>query len=209
MAILFRRAEKLYGEMGYQGYRAQVITYAVARLSNTLARRLPWSEIWKKQEVPESIRTAITRIIVGVRGVITQPPSNRNITEWCKRDDCWSTILELPITVDSPDADSWTPPAGRGDQPVNADGTVVAVAAVPGEVWFAASKWAKDTSTLHPWQRKLCYSLGQLQSRGAQPSPKQAIQGRKLMLEAVRLGFGHDRLTTEIIEALGSAEPAS
>jgi hypothetical protein len=51
--------------------------------------------------------------------------------------------------------------------------------------------------------------VGKVQGRGAQPSPKQAIQGRKLMLEAIRLGFGHDSLSKEMVEALGSAEPAT
>ncbi len=209
LGILFRRAEKLYGDMGYQGYRAQIVTYAIARLSNTLSRRLPWTEIWDDHDIPEIIKGSLAKIIIGVRGVITQPPSNRNITEWCKREDCWSAIVDLVVSVDSSDAETWTPLTGKVDQPTNASRTVVAVAAIPAEVWFAASKWAKDTSTLQPWQRSLSYSVGRLQGRGSQPSPKQAIQARKLLLEAVRLGFGHEGLARELVEALGDAEPAN
>ncbi|HUE87238.1 MAG TPA: AIPR family protein, partial [Vicinamibacterales bacterium] len=208
LATLFRRAERLYGEMGYQGYRAQVVTYSVARLSNALARRLPFDEIWRHQDIPGEIKASLARVIVGVRDVITQPPGNRNITEWCKRDDCWTAILGLEVDIDGAGDSTWTPGARRSDQPTNADGTVIAVAAVPSDVWFAASKWAKDTGTLLPWQRSLAYSLGRLQGRGSQPSPKQAIQGRKLMLDAVRLGFGHERLTRDLIEGLGTAEPS-
>ena len=209
LATLFRRAERLYGEMGYQGYRAQVVTYAIARLSHALGRRLPFGEIWKDQEIPDDIKASLAKVIVGVRDVITQPPGNRNITEWCKREDCWSAILALPVAIDGATADTWIPAAQRPHQPTNADGTVIAVAAVPSDVWLAASKWAKDTGTLLPWQRSLAYSLGRLQGRGGQPSPKQAIQGRKLMMEVIRLGFGHDHLTKEIVEALGDAEPAT
>lgn len=96
LAMLFRRAEKLYGEMGYHGYRAQVVTYAIARLSNALGRRLPFDEIWKNQEIPDDLKAALAKVIVGVRDVITQPPGNRNITEWCKRDDCWSAFSPFP-----------------------------------------------------------------------------------------------------------------
>lgn len=207
LAMLFRRAEKLYGEMGYQGYRAQVVTYSIARLSNALGRRLPFEDIWKSQEIPEDLKASLAKVIVGVRDVITQPPGNRNITEWCKRDDCWTAILALPIAVHGADESTWTPAASRSDQPTNADGTVIAVAALPSEVWLAAAKWAKDTGTLQVWQRKIAYSLGKL-GRGSQPSPKQAIQGRKLILEAVRLGFGHEKLTKDLIEGLGTAEPS-
>jgi hypothetical protein len=192
--------------MGYQGYRAQVVTYSIARLSNALGRRLPFDDIWRSQEIPEDIKASLAKVIVGVRDVITQPPGNRNITEWCKRDDCWTAILALSVAIDGADESTWTPAASRSDQPTNADGTVIAAAAVPSDVWLAASKWAKDTGTLLPWQRKIAYSLGKL-SRGSQPSPKQAIQGRKLMLEAVRLGFGHDKLTKDLLDALGTAEP--
>jgi hypothetical protein len=208
LALLFRRTEKLYGEMGYQGYRAQVVTYSIARLSNALARRLPFADIWKSQEIPEDIRTCLAKLIVGVRDVITQPPRNRNVTEWCKREDCWDAIVALPIAIESADGSGSTTPVRQTDQPITADGTVIAVAAVPSEVWFAASKWAKDTGTLLPWQRGIAYSLGGLQGRGKQPSPKQAIQGRKLMMEAIRLGFGHEQLTDDLVNSLAEAEPS-
>jgi hypothetical protein len=210
LAILFRRAEKLYGEMGYQGYRAQVVTYSIARLSNALGRRLPFDDIWRNQEVPDEIKAPFAKIVVGAREVITQPPGNRNITEWCKRDDCWSAVLSLPIAIDGVPANTWTSTMTRSDQPKGADGIVLAVAAVPSDVWFAASKWAKDTGTLLPWQRSLAYSLGRrIHVPGIQPTPKQAIQGRKLMMEAVRLGFGHDLLTKELVSALVSAESSA
>lgn len=209
LAMLFRRAERLYGEMGYQGYRAQVVTYSIARLSNALGRRLPFDEMWKSQAVPEDVSASIANVIVGVRAVITEPPGGRNITEWCKRDDCWAAVLALPIVVEIAGGGAWTRAAGRSDQPTDADGTVVAVAAIPADVWFAASRWARETNALLPWQRSLAYSLGRLQSRGLSPSPRQAIQGRQLMLNAFRLGFGHERLTGDLIEVLGAADPSS
>ncbi|MCC7411788.1 MAG: AIPR family protein [Gammaproteobacteria bacterium] len=206
LAMLFRRAEKLYGEMGYQGYRAQVVTYSIARLSNAMARRLPFDAIWKEQEVPEGIKAPLAKVIIGVRDVIVQPPGNRNITEWCKRDDCWARIRALPVEVDGADESTWSPNPSRSDQLANADGTVIAVAAVPSDVWFAASKWARDTRTLLPWQRSLAYSLGGRRGRGSAPTAKQAIQGRKLLLEAVRLGFGHEYLTNDVVHALAASE---
>ena len=209
LAMLFRRAEKLYGEMGYQGYRAQVVTYSIAKLSNALGRRLPFDDIWKNQRISEDIKASLAKVIVGVRGVITQPPGTRNITEWCKRDDCWTAILALPVAVNTAREGAWIPTGSRVDQPSSADGIVIAAFSVPANAWFAASNWAKETKTLHPWQRSLAYSLGRLKSRNSQPSPKQAIQGQRLMMEAIRLGFGHEELNREIIEALGSAEFSS
>lgn len=206
LAMLFRHAERMYGEMGYQGYRAQVVTYSIARLSKALDHRIPFDEMWKTQIVSDGLRTSLARVIVGVRDVITQPPGNRNITEWCKRDECWGAILALSVSIDATSESTWAPASGRTDQPTNAGATVIAVAALPSEVWLAAAKWAKDSDTLQVWQRKIAYSLGKL-GRGALPSPKQAIQGRLLLLEAIRLGFSHERLTEGLVEGLGTAEP--
>lgn len=207
--MLFRRAERLYGDMGYQGYRAQVVTYSVARLSNALGRRLPFDVIWKEQAVPEEVVSLLAKIVVGVRGVVTQPPGNRNITEWCKRDECWAAILALPVVADGPSQGGMPAPPDQVERTLDAQATVAAVAAVPAEAWFAASKWAKETATLLPWQRSLAYSLGRLRGDGRLPSPKQAVQGRRLILDAIRLGFGDDKVTKDIIEALAAAEPSA
>ncbi len=208
LGLLFRRTEKLYGEMGYQGYRAQVVTYSIARLSNALARRLPFDNMWKDQAIHEDLTASLAKMIVGVRDIVTQPPGNRNITEWCKRDDCWAAIRALPAAVDGVDELTGTSDPRRSDQPTNADGTVIVVAAVPADVWFAVSKWAKDTRTLQPWQRSLAYALGRLHERSMHPSPKQAIQARKLLMDAMRLGFGHEHLTNDAVNALAAAEPS-
>jgi hypothetical protein len=61
--------------------------------------------------------------------------------------------------------------------------------AVPAETWFALSHWARETSSLQPWQRSLAYSLGRLVGRGAVPSEKQAKQGVVILDEALALGF--------------------
>jgi hypothetical protein len=208
LAVLFRRTEELYGKMGYTGYRAQVVTYSIAKLSNALARRLPFDDIWRHQVIPEDVISSLARVIIGVRDVIMHPPGGRNITEWCKRDDCWTAIQGLSVMVNGASHTALTSATSHSDQPTNADGTVIAVAAVPADVWFAASKWAKDTGTLLPWQRSIAYSLGKLLGRGTRPTPKQAIQARILLMHAMRLGFGNELLTNDVVNALAAAEPS-
>jgi AIPR protein len=205
LAILFRTAEILYGNLDFQGYRAQVVTYAVALLSYRLQRRLPWSNIWELQGLPTDMLPPLKTLLVAVRETITHPPANRNITEWCKRPECWSQLVNLEVEL--------TLPAGLDSAPQDGAMAIEAlssaqrllvdsVAAVPAAVWFAVAKWAKDTDTLLGWQRGLAYSLGTLPSRNRRPSIKQATQGRKLLLEARRLGFGHEQLVPDLLEQL-------
>ncbi len=204
LAILFRTTERLYGQLDFTGYRANVVTYSVARLSHALQRRLPWEKIWDAQQLPDDLVPPLKTIVRGVRAAIIKPPNNRNITEWCKREQCWSTILNLPLELDLPEVEgeaaaSVKVAGGATDEQLV---LVEAVGKVPPDVWFAASAWAKETASLQAWQRGLSYSLGSLLSRGKSPSPKQAVHGKKLLLEASRLGFVHDQLSDDVIRML-------
>jgi hypothetical protein len=207
-AILFHTAERLYADLEYQGYRAQVVTYSIARLSHTLQRRIRWDEIWEAQAVPASLVAPLKLVLTGVREVILHPPQNRNITEWCKREECWSAVLQLPLQLGLPGSPAGTGADPRKDQPPPTPEETTAielVRAIPADVWFAAAKWAKDTESLQGWQRSLAYSLGTVGARGKTPSSKQAVQGCRLLTEARRLGFGHDLLVSDLLQRLANS----
>lgn len=211
LSLLFRTAERLYGEMGFQGYRANVVTYSLARLSHACRKQLDIDGIWKHQASPPELITALKYIITGVREVIVNPPPNqRNVTEWSKRDECWSAVLARPMDIPI------AAPEGGISQPLPSAAKpaaltpeehhlVDAAAQVPPAVWFAVSGWAAQTSSLQAWQRSLAYSLGSLAGRSRPPSVKQARQGRKILLEAVRVGFRHDELSVTMMDRLEGA----
>jgi len=213
-AILFHTAERLYGELGFHGFRAQVVTYSIARLSHALQRRLPWEEMWETQRVSDDLIQPLKTTLIGVREVVTVPPSKwRNVTEWCKRDECWSAVLERQLDLGLPEPTVLESSAG-GDSnatqlSASEQAVVEAVSAVPRKVWMAVSKWAKETQSLLPWQRAIAFSIGRRIGSGAKPSPKQAKQGRILLLESHRFGFAHPLLTNELIERVRLSETVS
>jgi len=176
-------------------------------LSHECRRYIDVDAIWKEQAVPVAFTSALKVIIPGVRDVIVNPPSSqRNVTEWCKKDDCWSAVLERPIRVKvgpkpEEEADTFISPAATALSTEQQE-LIEAIRKVPAEVWFALSAWAKNTSSLQPWQRGLAYSLGRLLATAKEPSIKQAVQGRNLLLESVRLGFIDDALRDEQLEPL-------
>ena len=77
---------------------------------------------------------------------------------------------------------------GAAETPVF-DPAVEECAGIDPDSWFALSNWAKETSNLQPWQRKLAYDIGVRIKRGRPPSPKQAQYGKRILDEARRLGF--------------------
>ena len=214
LATLFRRVEQLHGEMGYQGYRANVVTYTVAALSRILSRRLDVEAIWNEQAVPAELETAVRVTMTGVRQIIVNPPAKyRNITEWSKRPECWDVVVRTEFDVDVEPAHTRQSSAVRASTTATPNVAsefeqkmIVAIAEVSASIWFDVAKWAKQTDSLKPWQRQIAFSLGRLASSGAQPSVKQARQGRVLLLEAVRLGFADAGLKVQLMNAVRDAD---
>jgi len=131
-----------------------------------------------------------------VYDVITRPHRVTNVTEWAKRPECWSRVLdvewELPGGLRAQLIDS-SKAARRGRHAAATSGAeltnITAIAAIAAEDWFAVARWAKETHNLQPWQRQIAFTVGQYLSKGWDISPKQAAQAGRLMEEAQRLGF--------------------
>ena len=210
LAILHKGVERIYGAMSFQGYRSQVVTYSVARLSMELTRSLDVDSFWRKQEVPEAMVAAIKIIVQAVRETILNPPENqRNISEWCKKDACWTAVSRLQLDVTGLPRGTGHVTAeeiGQGEESISAGDTasIAALQLVPQTVWYELASWAKQTNNLRPWQRGLAYSLGILASKRKPPSSKQALQGRGLLLEAVDSGYTHADLPKATITSLRS-----
>ncbi len=192
-AILFRRTEQIVSAQGVPGYRANIVTYSLAWLNAASQRRLPLERIWSAQGLPARIAKAIDTVGNVARQHIMQPPGGMNITEWCKREQCWVRFGKVEISLPSGWDEELVEKAyeRRIDPAVAAEGqaAIGRIREIPAQVWFNMSKWAKERGHLSPWQRSLAFSLGKLASQGRAPSAKQAIQGVKILEAAQLLGF--------------------
>lgn len=198
-AILFRTTEKFVSTQKFGGYRANIVTYTIAKLVHATAHRIDLATIWRTQTLSAALSAALVDLSHPVNDVIVNPRGRSNhVGEWTKKLDCWKVVEEL----------NWPIPANleveliglasqvkdvnseRGQLLSEEEAELVNYAAgVPAQAWFAVSNWAKETGNLQSWQRSLAYSLGVLTSQSRRPSVKQARQGRKLLEEATRLGF--------------------
>jgi hypothetical protein len=196
-AILFKRAETIIGGQEYGGYRAQIVTYSVALLAHLSSHRIDLDAVWKRQDLSPTLQEAIRKVSAPVHSFITNPPNGRNITEWCKRKECWEGLSNQQITLpDNLKEELIELSHSNGSADKGIDGpdandlaVIAAVSAIPSDTWFRISKWAKETNNLQPWQRSISFSIGKTLSRSQQISRKQADQGRKILTESVDLGF--------------------
>lgn len=198
--VLFKSTERLVSALKLGGYRANIVTYSIAKLSNATASRVDLGAVWRTQSVSDALKGALEELIPMVYEVIVHPSGKvRHITEWCKKKDCWAAVAEL----------QWQPGASLKKElvalksdgslpvrdlglatPTDAEADLIAQARlIPSDVWFGLSNWAKETSNLQAWQRSLAFSLGRVAGNEKAPSFKQAKQGLKMLEEAQRLGF--------------------
>jgi hypothetical protein len=197
-AILFKHAERLIGDLNCGGYRAQKVTYTLAWLSHHTSQRIDLDAIWKRQGISPALQEAIRSVSTMVNRIITNPPNGRNITEWCKRKECWEAIRIEEVALngsfqmellDIGHSSTGKPDKGIEGPDANDLEVIAFVSKFPAQTWFNLSKWSKETNNLQTWQRSIAFSIGKSLSRGIQISRKQADQGIKIIVEANNLGF--------------------
>lgn len=107
LLILFKNAEKLVTEQEWyeKGYRANIVTYSLALLHHTIQKQYPekildLEKIWNKQKVPSIIEEQMKELTKKAFEIITDPNRETiNVTQWCKRKECWARFLKLDISL--------------------------------------------------------------------------------------------------------------
>jgi len=106
-AILFKKTEKLVSaQPWYQGgYRANIVAYTLAMISEYCkAKNLSpdFVFIWKNQDVSAATVDALEKVGKFVSDDISVPPEGiSNISEWCKKEACWSRLKDRLPELDN------------------------------------------------------------------------------------------------------------
>lgn len=111
LIIIFQYLEKAITQQNwYQGgYRANVIYYTVALFHHLIKKKYPSSDldlivIWKKQDVPDPIKKSLLELSEKVLDNITSKNYVANVTQWCKKVDCWNLVKNISYDIDGIEA---------------------------------------------------------------------------------------------------------
>ena len=98
-AVIFRQTEKLISSnsLGTDGgYRANLVVYAIAVICETCRRHkksIDFLSIWKNQALTSTLDGTLAIAAKFVNDSILNPPDGiSNVTEWCKKDACWTGV---------------------------------------------------------------------------------------------------------------------
>ncbi|MDU8643717.1 AIPR family protein [Pseudomonas syringae group sp. 26L6] len=198
-AIIFNKADRIVREKSFGGYKANIVTYTIAWISNRTSQCIDLDGIWKNQDISPVLHDVIQEVSMAVHRIIVSPPNGKNVTEWCKRKECWEKIRGSSFNIGSAlgkELIDFSRKTGslKGNQGVSAPNEneqqlITSVTDVRADMWYQIAKWSKETNNLQPWQRSLAFSIGRLVGTSGNVSIKQAKHGAVILEEVKRLGF--------------------
>lgn len=106
-SILFNtlRTKIMKAEWYGSGYLANIVTYTMAKLADIASTEsrggdLDFARIWNEQRIEDDLLDYSMSIAEGVFGVLTDDSRDVvNVTEWAKREKCWTRVRELRVPV--------------------------------------------------------------------------------------------------------------
>ncbi|MFD4710543.1 AIPR family protein [Streptomyces sp. NPDC058430] len=98
-SILFEHVRKIVQRMRLGGYLGPTTAYSVALLVERCRDDIDLDRIWRTQGLPEWITELVPELATGiVRPLLVDAPGSGNVTEWCKKVQCWERVRGVDWT---------------------------------------------------------------------------------------------------------------
>jgi hypothetical protein len=95
--ILFREIDKIVRKQKLE-FKANVVSYTIAKISYELDQHLDLIKIWDQQGLSQELIEAIYKTTIRVRDrLIDSPPNYKNIPMWARKEECWDSVKYLKI----------------------------------------------------------------------------------------------------------------
>lgn len=204
-ALIFKRVQTLVSNAEWysSGYRANIVTYAIAKFAHDLRERhrelrMDWSSLWKLQGLTGSLEQVLAEYAYDAFRVLTaeQRPV-KNVTEWAKREDCWKVMLHASdhldervaaFTVSAQKARSMARGARKTQKMDDSFALTAAVIGVSSQQWEEVRQFARSSGSLSPTEEGIIRRV----IGGAIPSERQSDRLVQLISRLRTKGFTAD-----------------
>lgn len=200
-AIVFKCAEGIARRHSFPGYRANAIAYTVSLVSYRTAGRVDLGAIWDAQRVTSALSETMHDWMPMVYEALIESAGGRNVTEWCKKEECWRLLQTLDVQVaealqkeleEGQSLPTVGSQAQRGQDALTEEDreNIARVMQIPAEVWVHISGWGSRSGELQSWQCGIAATLASYAAAGWNqvPSKKQAARGSEILRTAVESG---------------------
>jgi hypothetical protein len=97
--IVYKKAEQIARRIKFSGYSANAVCYTIAMLAYRTAGRVNLDDVWLQQGVSEALVDTMQQWMPEIHFEIVESAGERNVTEWCKRIDCWTHMQSLQLDL--------------------------------------------------------------------------------------------------------------
>ncbi|MDC0159963.1 AIPR family protein [Gemmatimonadales bacterium] len=168
--ILYKEAERSARKHKFPGYRANAIAYTLAAISYRTAGRIDLDSIWSAQDCSPALSKTIHEWMPVIHEQLVETAGSRNVTEWCKKEECWSYIrghgMEVSTDLDAELAEGAALPSvgkkahrkGMGLSPEQRE-DIARTMQKSAEDWIRISMWGNKTGKLEDWQAGIAGTL--------------------------------------------------
>lgn len=109
LLLMFQYLERQIPKQSWYegGYRANIIYYTVSLFHRLIKAQFPGSDldlmlIWNRQGLPEQVESTLLALAEVVLKKLTDPSRKvANVTQWCKRLECWNEVKMILFTLPS------------------------------------------------------------------------------------------------------------
>lgn len=197
-AILFKSIYKIVRSHNFKGFYMNIADYTMAYLSNKSGQRINLEDIWKNQDISETLSKAASITALAIHRFIIEDSADTNTTQWLKKKEAWEKIKSLDI----PMPEGWgtdfvtignkttVASAQNINSATSAETELIKkIAQIESDVWGKMSAWGKETGKLQKYQNGIAYTLSRYANMGKEPSIKQAKQAVKILKTGFDMGF--------------------
>lgn len=205
LTILFKRVEQIVTNQSWyeSGYRANIVTYSIAMLSYLIEKEFPGEildlqRIWNQQEIPEIIEQQMIYITKSVfDAILDDTRETVNVTQWCKRENCWKFVREVDVQIVDGLNNFLTPNSehkdmakqARKDQVINNSiNSQIEVFNFGDAYWNKALEWAQTRKLVGMTEITLLKKASRMSS-GVFPNDKQCDKLLEVRERLFREGF--------------------
>lgn len=200
-AIIFNsiRAAVAKQDWYQSGYLANIVTYTVAKLAHEVKRNgsgeLDFDALWRRQQISDATLAYGLAIAHNVMRVLTSEKRPiANVTEWAKREQCWSLVEAMPAAMPQDfeaelvhgEIAKSSRRAAAAQQKID-DGIVAqqTVLETPAHEWMAIAEFARSRRLLTPNDAGIL----RVATGGGLPSERQAIRLLEIRQRVIDHGF--------------------
>lgn len=198
-AILFKRAEKLYGVKpnSIGDMRYITVPYSIALFNYHTNYKLDLYKIWRNQGLSEELSDLLYDLMKRVEYFIKENAPGALYGEWAKKEECWvatkANKFDIDFTTVKADLENSKTATQRRritDEEtaiLQIDAEIEKIKSVPSKIWHNIEDWGRTTGQLTEQQKTVAYNIAGRVRTGTKLSDYERTTGNLILDKVVEI----------------------